>query len=194
MDIAIIAWGSLIWDPRLLPYREGWQLGGPVLPLEFSRVSRDGRLTLVIDGVHGVEVSTRFAISTRRVLHDAIADLRDREGTIWKRIGFVDCKAGADSSDTFEQPEQTFQRVRGWAEQQGFDAAIWTDLPSSFKNETGEDFSVEKATAYLKRLPKSARKVAIEYIQKAPCEVETPLRVHLVEAGLISPKEEWGVT
>ena len=89
MTIAIIAWGSLVWNPGALPYKGDWQPGGPEVSLEFSRVSRDCRLTLVIDGENGAPVSTRFAWSKRRKLQDAIADLRDREGTIWDRIGFV---------------------------------------------------------------------------------------------------------
>ena len=193
MNIAIIAWGSLIWDPRSLPYREGWKLGGPALPLEFSRVSKDGRLTLVIDGVNGVEVPTRFAVSTRGVLNDAIADLRDREGTVSKCIGFVECTTGSDSAEASKHPGNTFHFIRGWAEQQGFDAAIWTALPSSFKIKTGEDFCVEAATAYLRGLPTSTRDKAIEYIEKAPPEVATPLREHLIEKGLISQEEKWGI-
>jgi hypothetical protein len=45
MRIAILAWGSLIWNPRYLPLASEWVLGGPVLPIEFARVSADGRLT-----------------------------------------------------------------------------------------------------------------------------------------------------
>lgn len=54
MKIAILGWGSLIWDKRNLRLAGEWQVGGPVLPIEFSRVSGYGRLTLVIDPLHGV--------------------------------------------------------------------------------------------------------------------------------------------
>ena len=49
MKIAILGWGSLIWNQNGLPVKGQWKKNGPVLPIEFSRVSRDGRLTLVID-------------------------------------------------------------------------------------------------------------------------------------------------
>ena len=53
MRIAIIAWGSLVWDPRTLQIKGDWVASGPELDIEFSRVSKDGRLTLVIDPVNG---------------------------------------------------------------------------------------------------------------------------------------------
>ena len=64
MKIAVIGWGSLIWSKRDLEIEGDWIIGGgPVLPLEFSRVSKDGRLTLVIDHTNGVAVTTSYAIS-----------------------------------------------------------------------------------------------------------------------------------
>ena len=52
MNIAILGWGSLVPDPRGLPIADGWHQAGPVLPIEFSRISKDGQragcLTLVI--------------------------------------------------------------------------------------------------------------------------------------------------
>lgn len=194
MNIAIIAWGSLVWDPRSLPYGGEWKRGGPELPIEFSRVSRDCRLTLVIDGDNGTKVGTRFVTSKRKNLHDAIADLRDREGTIWSRIGYVDLTQGTNSAQAFAQPELTFGSIEGWTKKKGFDAAIWTSLPPSFEEETGDTFSVETAAAYIRRLPDTARGVAVEYFEKAPPEVITPLRQHLAEEGIIASEEKWGVT
>jgi hypothetical protein len=42
MRIAILGWGSLIWDPRDLPISGPWQCGGSVIPIEFSRISENG--------------------------------------------------------------------------------------------------------------------------------------------------------
>jgi len=58
MKIAILGWGSLLWEPSAefekwieLP----WKNDGPKLKIEFSRISgsRKGALTLVIDEVNG---------------------------------------------------------------------------------------------------------------------------------------------
>ncbi len=48
MTIVVLGWGSLYWAPRELRIRDGWQADGPHLPVEFVRVSSDGRLTLVL--------------------------------------------------------------------------------------------------------------------------------------------------
>lgn len=56
--IAILSWGSLIWKPEALPYQGAWNPGGPVLPLEFTRVKTARPLTLVLDQVNGVDCPT----------------------------------------------------------------------------------------------------------------------------------------
>ncbi len=51
MKIAILGWGSLLWQPKDLQFDKGigWSENGPMLPVEFARISKDGRLTLVIE-------------------------------------------------------------------------------------------------------------------------------------------------
>lgn len=176
MKIAIIAWGSLVWHPRTLRIKDDWNNSGPRLKIEFSRVSKDGRLTLVIDPKNGEEVSTYFAQSIRSDLGDAIADLRDREGTVRKRIGFVDVRNQTSSKMEFSEQIDVFNSVQEWCNKQKFDAAVWTALPFQFKEQTTHEFTVENAIFYLKSLPKSARENAFEYIRKAPKEITTPLR------------------
>ena len=57
MKIAILGWGSLLWDnqPEFDRWHESWQYDGPRLKLEFSRVSKSRlrALTLVIDEIYG---------------------------------------------------------------------------------------------------------------------------------------------
>jgi hypothetical protein len=65
MSTAVIAWGSLIWDPRELAIAGEFNLVGPSLPIEFVRVSGKDkaprRLTLVIDDDVGVQCQTFVA-------------------------------------------------------------------------------------------------------------------------------------
>ncbi len=181
MNIAILGWGSLVWDQRELPTRSDWVDDGPHLPLEFSRVSKDGRLTLVIDLNHGVSSKTCYALSSRSDLMDAVADLRDREGTVSKRIGFLDTRDHSKSIDRYAEQADVFAIIRAWALKNNVDSVIWTALTSQFKDETGSEFSVQRAIDYVNSLPKSAKKVATEYITKAPECVKTPFRDRFLE-------------
>src|SRR5438105_1725427 len=100
MQICYLGWGSLIWDPKDLSFRGPWIQGGPTLPIEFCRISADGRLTLVIDGEHGVPVVTRFAASDYSDLQSAREALKEREDCRFDCIGFVDLSVQpADAED-----------------------------------------------------------------------------------------------
>jgi hypothetical protein len=181
MKIVFLGWGSLIWNPDGLPLAGDWQQGGPLLPMEFSRISSDGRLTLVIDEINGTEVVTRYALSSRTDLQHAVEDLRKREGTVQASIGFVDLVEGAI------KPNQSTitSRIWDWANTAGVDAVVWTSLTSNFNQRTADRFSVRGAVAYLKGLQGTDLERALEYIRKAPEEVNTPLRRALHECGLI---------
>ena len=48
MRIAFLGWGSLCWNPGTLRTSGNWKSDGPRLPLEFARISEDGRPSLVI--------------------------------------------------------------------------------------------------------------------------------------------------
>ncbi len=180
MSIAVLGWGSLVWDPRGLPLKGDWQIGGPTLPIEFSRISRDCRLTLVIDPTDGVPVPTRHALSTRDSLNDAISDLLAREETIRENIGYVGLRQPAEHC-TVHQPAAEI--IRTWARKLGFDAAIWTDFAQNFELETGDLFSAARAVEYLRGLPRDAAFRAREYLVRAPAEVDTAVRRRLENTG-----------
>jgi len=172
MKIAILGWGSLIWEQGSLArrVRGKWKFGGPELPLEFSRKSpsRDGALTLVIDSTQGQASPTRFITSSRRTLKKARLDLKEREGVpSVDCIGYVDVTAANSGGAT----KEILKAIRKWASKMGYEAAIWTALQSNFDN-----FTVEQAVQYLRALPVRGKRKAKEYIEKAPPEVDTPLR------------------
>jgi hypothetical protein len=173
MKIAIIAWGSLIWDRRELSILGEWQKGGPVLPIEFSRISSDGRLTLVIDDKNGVPVTTYYAQSASSDLLQAVGNLRKREGSPKEMIGVT--------SKTMNNRRLGYESIHAWATAHKWDAAIWTGLPSNFKEKHHIPFTVKNGLAYLETLGNGKRDAAIEYINKAPGEVDTPFRRGVVE-------------
>jgi len=168
MKIAIIAWGSLIWDRRELSILGEWQKSGPVLPIEFSRISSDGRLTLVIDDKNGVPVRTYYAQSGSSDLMQAVEELRKREGSPKEMIGVT--------SKTMNNRRLGHESIHAWATAHKWDAAIWTGLPSNFEEKHHTPFTVKNGLSYLKTLRDEKRDAAMEYIAGAPSEVDTPLR------------------
>jgi len=178
MQIAILGWGSLIWRPGTLPMATEWRKGGPLLPLEFSRVSRSrgGALTLAIDPAFGVPLPTRFAASPRSDLDAAVEDLRSREHTDVDKIGYVDLGRRSQRCQIHAEAAHTIGR---WGLANGFDAIIWTDLPGNFSERRGGAFSVAEAVRYLGSLKQPSAGMAREYLLRAPLEIITPLRERL---------------
>jgi hypothetical protein len=175
--IAILGWGSLVWDPRSLAYDQqaGWRRGGPILPLEFSRRTKDGRLALVLDDQNGVAAPVRSAISTLTAIEDSIENLRSREGTTTENIGFLDL--GSGQGRTRLPPIRV--PVSRWGRMNGFSHVIWTDLAPS------PDFSSLWGIQYLESLGGVTLQRAREYFVNAPEEVQTPLREAMRQRGWI---------
>ncbi len=182
MTIVILGWGSLIWDPRGLPREGTWLHPGPVLPIEFSRISSDARLTLVIDPSQQEGLPTRYVLSPRADINDAIADLKNREGTTARNIGFIDLPHNRRHGAS----ESIAQSIQEWALTAEIEGVVWTDLQSNFEEETGNPFSLESGERYLRALPKTAAEKARKYINNAPPEVNTPLRRHLLAVGWLA--------
>jgi len=179
---AVLAWGSLVWDPRDLQTGAEFAPNGPLLPIEFCRVSGDGRLTLAIDETFGAVCKTYSAPSAIEDLDSAIENLRLREGMPNARgIGFVEAASGKQSEIAMQSHPEAVATIAAWATAMGYDAAIWTALAGNFDEpgKGGEPFSVTAAIRYLETLKgedaaKFAR--ALAYIRNAPPEVETPVR------------------
>lgn len=172
---AVIAWGSLLWSPRNLRLTGRWEPTGPRLPIEFSRVTTDGRLTLVVDPVDGVEVQTWVARSPLPP-DDARRNLAEREACSIEHIGIVrrDTSNGADQASS--RLPTHLKPIAKWLGAGRFQAAIWTALPTRFHAVTGAPFSVPSGLSYLKGLRGVTRKIAFEYIRRAPGTSRTPLR------------------
>ena len=178
--IVILGWGSLIWNPDILHIDGVWQTGGPILPIEFSRISDNGRLTLVVDEQHGVDVPTRYALSAFTTLDDAIENLRIRENAPNRsRIGYVDLAHNRTAPYALRNHPGACDSIRAWAGQVGFAAAIWTALGPRFQEKALEPFSVDAAVRYVLSLTGTTRDDTMRYIQNAPPETATPVRTAL---------------
>ena len=169
--IACLGWGSLIWDPRELPIRDSWFDDGPLLPIEFSRKSNDGRLTLVIDQL-GTIVRSFWALMAETDLAKAREALRLRERCNREDIGFWKNR---------EKAPTDIVNLPAWANARGIDAVIWTALAPrfDFQNISKIRPTKDDAVRYLKHIVNGnnpAADLAQTYIRMAPKQVDTEYR------------------
>jgi hypothetical protein len=168
MVIACLGWGSLCWDPRSLPIAGDWNQDGPYLPVEFSRVSSDGRITLVLtEGAIPVQVLwVPLAVDS---LEQAITALAEREGV--KRLNAI----GRVVTTAAARDEHAV--VQSWAISRGISGVVWTALkPGLDKSSRGIIPSLDQLREQIERLSPEARAVALDYVVRAPLQVETRLR------------------
>lgn len=175
--IAVIGFGSLLWDlDDLAPRVSGkWKMyQGPVLPLEFSLVSRKRHLALalVIDYLDGAPCPTCVIDSIRSDISASVIDLAERERVEPSNIGFID-RASGQSHSHRKATQQTLWR---WIKNSDYDGAVWTDGERNFENLTGKHFSLQTAQDHLWSLRGVSLEEARRYIREAPSRVETPLR------------------
>src|SRR5579863_4460969 len=195
MEIAIIGWGSLIWDPRNLSIKTRWRSDGPKLSIEYVRISDRGRrMTLVIHaGDREAPVSeqeTYWALSGMDELDAAIENLRAREDT--PNPDNIHCILAGGQVYNGDPPTFVRNEINSWlARHRDVDACIWTGLESNWEEARGREFQVEDALRYAAELEKAvtdakdtvARDQAIktlgqarEYVGKTPSRIQTGLR------------------
>lgn len=192
--IAILGWGSLIWDlETLTPHTTGdWLMeAGPRLPMEFSRISPKRKLGLVVclDPLVGVDCMTNVIRSTKSDISHTIDDLAARERAPLDLIGAVH----SDGLQKGRMPE-VCDAVSVWCETNGWDGAVWTDLEPNFFDYTNQSFSIDAGLAYLRTLSGENLIEAHNYIESAPHQTRTPLRTALSEDAWWQRLKEDGQT
>ena len=164
--IACLGWGSLIWDPRALPIHRQWHMDGPLLRVEFTRKSTDGRITLVLDPKAQL-VRGLWALMTVDTPRKAKKELAIREGikrkNVERFIGYY-----KRTQDTISCPSGVIVGLNEWAACRGIDHVVWTALPPNKR--CGE------VVKYLSSLTGPKRDIAKEYIQRAPLQIDTTCR------------------
>lgn len=177
MKIACLGWGSLIWDPRELKVQKKWRENGPKLPIELNRISKDKRVTFIIDE-KGTQVNVLWALMTVKDKEDAVESLKKREETTSKNIHSVFTD---DDSKMLSNVQLT---VLTWLKLTDCDGAIWTGL--YYKNNEGEEnsMSYEYVKNHISSLNYAEAKLAERYIRKASIQIRTSYRKRLeIELG-----------
>lgn len=173
--IAVIGWGSLIWDRRDLKLSSDWYKDGPSLPVEYLRISEDGRLTLVItDGVD--KFPTLWALSNFTDIKQAIDNLWKREGKPYKEhIGSITADESCDC------PIQ--KSIKEWIDKHRLYAAVWTALPHKVKKNGDKIMTPQEAVKYITSIQKNIKKwtTAEMYVRNTPEQINTIIRQQLRE-------------
>lgn len=188
MKIAVLGWGSLIWDQRNLQIDDNrWHPKGPLLPIEFGRVSGGSRLTLIIKP-GWQEVITLYAISAFDNLAEAIENLRDREGTSKDRIGFYNFLNGENHLRPANQG--IVPALISWGKDSDIDSVIWTDLPPNFTDKTDLAFNLDGITTFFRDLNETELSSARIYVENTPPQVDTRFRsgIQLIIEQVDKPK------
>ncbi|SDW72466.1 hypothetical protein SAMN05444336_102188 [Albimonas donghaensis] len=175
--IAILGYGSLIWDlDDLAPHVEGpWAMGaGPAFPLEFSRISPKRLMGLVVcvDPDHGTPCPSHAIASRRATVAEARADLARRERALEAHVG-------AWSRDGSVVVGKIAPAAAAWCAAVGAAGAVWTELPANFAEIAGRPFDHAAAEAWLIGLEGPSRDEAVRYIRNAPAATDTALRRRL---------------
>lgn len=173
MTIACLGWGSLIWDPRDLPLASGWFEDGPLLRVEFTRQSNNGRITLVLEP-GAPETRSLWAAMQAQDLASAKTALMAREDTT--------NEANVASWSVGDPAPATIAALPAWAAAHEVAGVVWTALSSRFNGRTMVP-TVDQVTAYLGGLEGGKRAAAETYIRRAPAQVSTPYR-RAIEATL----------
>ncbi len=178
MRIACLAWGSLVWDPRTLPVGGVFREDGPRLPIEFSRVSLDGRVTLVIDP-EAPRLQTLWVPLAVDSLEQAVTELGRRERIDPdRRADWV----GRGAAASWSPATGTEAEIAGWLEARGLDAVVWTALPARLPDGREGRPTTRTLLDHLEGLRGEARTRAEEYVRRTPPGVRPPRRAHFESA------------
>jgi hypothetical protein len=175
MMIGCLTWGSLVWNPGKLPIRGGWQTDGPLLPIEFARLSNHNRITLVIlyNQPNYAPSRSLWTLLDVQSPKEAFKALKDREGAKSNQ------GIGLWEKGTAEPAHGVDRRIARWAEVIGLDAVVWTKLGPKWVEGNKEvermptqDEVIRKIRTWDEPLGTYARL----YLQMAPKQIDTPYR------------------
>jgi cell wall-associated NlpC family hydrolase len=229
MNIAVIGYGSLVNQLHSPVYNQTLQVEAPQqngaatahqyniaadspfvpaenlkLPVRLGRISaantEERRITAVIDD-HASDEVVFYAKSKFSNLNEAIKNLREREGISAENntyIGYVNLRMGNSRS----RSDTVAQKVHTWAHSQGFDAVIWTDLPSKGvqfgPQSTGREILplldnnetlLKNTAAYIRLLPTQPNKLQKEILYRDSLVADFAQRDAMPQTDV--PRQNW---
>jgi len=149
MKIALLGWGSLVWDLRKVEIEGDFKQTNFKLPIQYSRISDsgNGRVTLVLDPINGEDIKINYVKMKENNLNNAINQLKERERTIYKNIGYINLKDGNERSNILS--DEYLNKIKKWAHKNNFEGIIWTDIPSNWEKIRKKPYSLNDVIEYL---------------------------------------------
>lgn len=177
---------------------------GLSFPVELGRESSSNtenrRITMTIqDGAPQQQVF--FAESNFTNLNDSIKNLRLREGTVAEHISYVNLN---ERTGRYKNVE-TANKVATWARDNGFDAVIYTELPSNISTQTALEQKIladpvlkRNTQEYIRNLPTAPSQLQqriLDAVQMTQAEYIASLTADFPERDLLpqcnKPRSQW---
>ncbi len=153
-----------------------------MLPIEFSRVALDGRVTLVIDPT-AREIQTYWVRLAVGSAEEAVEELGAREKVASSdRSKWIGLQTESDPRHDAGDVDPAVRRtIAAWLGNQALDAVVWTALPSRGPGGEAGRPAFDCLLSHLKSLKGAARARAEEYIRRTPGSVRTRHRMRFEE-------------
>ena len=178
MQIAVIAWGSLLWQPAPLKLASGWHPGGPLLPLEFVRNSEDTAELALAVCESAALCPTYWAYLDTSDVPSARANLREREKIDPARPDWIGTVPAADVALS-----PVAARIEAWRIARRIDAVVWTALPARSRGREGRVPGAQEVLDWVASRSGAERAKVEEYVRRTPAHIDTRYR-RLIEAAL----------
>ena len=178
MKIAILGWGSPIWDPKSLRLDDGvWHPDGPLLPIEFARTPPAELSPVLCAEPWVLNVQTFWTQSACDDIRGACGDLAAREEILPEQIGYLNRNDGQriapliSADGAHELTDIVRDRIGQWLQaNQDFDAVIWIDSRANWGDRQlpPPPTSADRVVEYLGGLTGDAASKSQQNLQSAP--------------------------
>ena len=164
MKIAFLFWGSLTWDNDILKLKNKISKLPIKIPLNFSRISNDGRLTLVINQDKGNKGFIYYSETEIDNLNYAINILKKREKTNKNNIGYINITNKTYRNKNFSNDQLDY--LYKYFKFKKINGVVWTDLSTNWLEKRNEKFTINNAINYIKENIKNKTEIKLikEYI------------------------------
>ncbi|MFP0196782.1 hypothetical protein ACKJSM_16630 [Pseudomonas sp. PHC1] len=152
-------------------------MDGPLIPVEFARQSKDGRITLVLTE-SAQPVSSLWALVESSDLSSAVGALAFREGI----RGEKNVEKHVCSWSAGQPSPRLIPSLAEWAGAHDVHQVIWTGLPPKFDDEEITPTALQ-VVEYLEKLTGERREAAEQYVRLAPKQIDTQYR-RCIESSL----------